>query len=439
MAFPVPVVTTEVLVEPPDVIVTVSLPELLVAVEDGLERMLERILVMGGIIPLLDDEVADSVPDVDVADSEPVDVADPEPLAVADSEAVDVTEPDSVAVAVPEAVVVAVSEAVIVAVPDWEVSVTVAVTEALSEELPVEGFRIDESHEVKGSPGVDEADEAAVVVTEGDDVAESLAVVDEPLDAVPVPVADPESVEVAELEPVEAVSVEVAEPLTESVPVAELVAESVADEAADVVVEEPVVDGFKTDDSQDDNGSTDVEVEVTEVVVERETDVGVSVMDAELVDVVDIDPEAEALVVVESDVVVAEADPEAVDERDDEPVNVTDADVDDEEVVVELAATREVIPSPAPVTITPMSAPAVDTTPPKPSPRSPKALPTPPGEVCQKSLPKINACVSHKKGWTSPAHESMQGPQFPESTPCDQSRPPETRARTTFGIRSSTI
>ena len=275
MAFPVPVVTTEVLVEPPDVIVTVSLPELLVAVEDGLERMLERILVMGGIIPLLDDEVADSVPDVDVADSEPVDVADPEPLAVADSEAVDVTEPDSVAVAVPEAVVVAVSEAVVVAVPDWEVSVTVAVTEALSEELPVEGFRIDESHEVKGSPGVDEADEAAVVVTEGDDVAESLAAVDEPLDAVPVTVADPESVEVAELEPVEAVSVEVAEPLTESVPVAELVAESVADEAADVVVEEPVVDGFKTDDSQDDNGSTDVEVEVTEVVVESDPDGGV--------------------------------------------------------------------------------------------------------------------------------------------------------------------
>lgn len=254
------------------------------------------------------------------------------------------------------------------------VALAVPVAEELSVEPGLDGFRMDDSHDDSGPPGVDDTDEAAVVVE-----AEPLVVATEPVGDVPVTVADPEPVELADSEPVEVTEPEpvgVVEAVAGLVVVPEPVAESVGDEVADGALEESVVEGLKMDDSQDDNGSPGVEAEVVEAVVVEEMDVWVSVMDAEPVDDADVDPELDEITVVEFDV-VADTDPELVDDRDEESVDVTDADVDDDETVVELAGTREVSPSPRPPTAFPRSLPVVPITPPRPSPRLPRVFPTP--------------------------------------------------------------
>ena len=375
-----------VIVEPPDVIV--PLLEVVVVVDEPLSGGMMPEMLVGREIdkpPLLDVEVP--VPGADVMEPVPdVVEADPDPVAVVVSEwevpvAVPVADPVAVSVADPVAVPVTVSVAVPVAVPvvvSVVVPVVVPVAEELSVELELDGFRMDEIHDGK-PPGVVEVDEAAVVVE-----TEPVVVATEPVGDVLVTVADPEPVEVTEPESVGAV-----EPVAGLVAVPEPVAELVDDEVMDGVLEEPVVEGFKMDDSQEDSGSAGVEVEVVEAVVVEEMDVWVSVMDAELVDDPDVDPDVVEIAVVEFDD-VADADPELVDDRDEESVDVTEADIDDGDAVVELAGTREVSPSPRLPRALPRPLPVVSTTFPRPSPTSPRVFPTPPEGKYQIPPPNHN-------------------------------------------------
>ena len=273
------------------------------------------------------------------------------------------------------------------------------VAEALSEELLVVGFRMDERMDERGSPPPVLEDEAAELVTEPDD-------------AEPLPVIEPESVEEEPL--AETVVEPLIEELTESVAVLVTVAEPEPESVADE--EELAEEGSKIDDKKQPRGSQ-VELEEAESVVLLAAEVGVSVMVKEAEDVADKDEESVALAVdaVVESVAVAETEPEMVDEmveepvvdadedaiddadnepeaeadeesvadEDDESVDAAELAVADDEMVVELAGTKDVVglgsPPRPPITF-PRLPPASPNVSPRSWLRPPTVCPRPPGK-----------------------------------------------------------
>ena len=100
--------------------------------------------------------------------------------------------------------------------------------------------------------------------------------------------------------------------------------------------------GFRIEDKNEDNGSTLDEEDVEEAESVVEIDVGVSVTLADVESVVDPDTESVADAVVES---VVDAETESVVDADDELDDADAESVDEEDAVVELAETKEVVGS----------------------------------------------------------------------------------------------